>query len=227
MEFARVVSLGALCEAAYQIRRRYGVTPFNPFDWIGAPLSSISSILADDGRMLGHEIEVRGDSAICKHYGVNYYHEFHRDEDRSPVITDRSLTVCKRKLRRKYLHLINRLDDDQPTLFIRLHGHHDSAAAEYLTPDPRPLLTSEINDLVHCLERKFPRLPFRVAFVKMSGVTKLINDAPPDPRILFHEIPPFSLWQGNNDAWDEIFDTYSVITNEIPHPDVTKEYLHP
>lgn len=227
MRFSRIVSLGAVCQVGHQIRRRYGVTPSNPFDWIATPLRSYAKIFTDDGAGFGLAAEARGETGVCSLYGVGYHHEFPRRDDRTPIITESTLEACRSKLTTKYRRLVDRLADGEPTLFVRLLGHHDRANADHLTSEPEPLRHSDVNCLVSALEARFPALPFRLAMVRMSGVTELVEDTWADPRADFHVMPYCPHWTGDDMEWDRVFSSYSVEGLEASEPDVTREYLHP
>ncbi len=217
-----------MCQVAHQIQRRYGPTPFNPLDWVGTSFSALSKLFADDGTHLAAvDVEVLDEAAVNLSYGLNYYHEFPRNPDRVPVITETGLTVCRRKMRRKHLHFVKRIADNERTLFVRLLGHHDRMDTDYKTPDPRPLCYAEINELVRAIEKRFPGLPFHLALVRIPQLTKLRGDERLDNRVIFHTIPPFQHWKGDDGVWDQVFDLYRIKSVELVQPDVTKEYLHP
>ncbi len=108
-DYTTILSLGGLCQVAYQIEQRFGFRINSPFDWLVTPLASIAKILSDDGAMLGKSIQVHnyGTSAVCNHYGVAYQHDFPRNAERRistsairRLCSGKSLTGPRHKKRR-------------------------------------------------------------------------------------------------------------------------------
>ncbi|HZB90347.1 MAG TPA: DUF1796 family putative cysteine peptidase [Stellaceae bacterium] len=208
--FSRVISIGGVCQVAWQIERHFGFRTTSPFDWLVTPLAAIDKILADDGAEFGRDVVVSGDTAVCRHYGVAYHHEFPRDDARRPIVSDQTLTACRQKLRHKYEKFCSALSDQRPTLFIRMLGHLKSGALSERDPDP--VTTEDLNTLAASLERRFPRLPFAIAYVYQREFTRNRYDkAALDPRIHSFLLPyqPQDDWQGDATNWAKLFRRFS------------------
>lgn len=208
-KFSRVISIGAVCQVAHQIEQRFGFRINNPFDWIVTPLASIDKIFSDDGAQFGKNVEIIGDTAVCEHYGVGYHHEFPRDEKQCPIINEKTLAACREKLRHKYERFLSTLSDGRPTLFIRMLGHFKTRAL--YVRDPDPVSIEDLNSLATSFARKFPALPFSIAYVYQREFTSNKFDrAGLDPRIhpflLAHD--PQDDWSGNTTSWVKLFQRF-------------------
>lgn len=208
--FSRVISIGGVCQVAWQIEQHFGFRTTSPFDWLVTPLAAIDRVLTDDGAAFGKDVALCGDTALCRHYGVAYHHEFPRDDARRPLVSDETLAACREKLRHKYERFCSALADRRPTLFIRMLGHL-RAGALYVR-DPDPVTTDDLNRLAASLERKFPRLPFAIAYVYQREFTwNRYDKAALDPRIHPFALPyrPQDDWKGDPANWAKLFRRFS------------------
>jgi hypothetical protein len=212
-EFELVVSLGGLCQVAYQIEHWFGYRFNSPFDWLVTPLEAIAKVLDDDGGSFSKKVRVmfNGETAVCCYYGVAYQHEYLRDANRFVQIDVDALVASQSKMRHKYNKLKDRLSSGPKTLFIRMGGHHDSAYPLPYVADPRPTTTTDLNALCAALGAKFPELSFELAFVYLERFTTL--DVDPDK--LDRRVKVFALldddgseWTGRMASWAPVFNAY-------------------
>ncbi|GAN51992.1 hypothetical protein ACXR8U_14205 [Methylobacterium radiotolerans] len=211
MRFERIVSLGALCQVTHQINRCFPGQPKSLFDWLVTPFSAVRSIFETQGKHLCSDVAVDKFEIICQNYGVSYHHEFPRDANVIPYITQEALETGKSKLAHKFNKMVSMLSEPTPTLFVRFLGHHGEARAWPYMNDPEVMKISEINDLCTYLASRFPALPFEMAFVYLPQFTQLEADAAADPRV--HLIPldrTANTWAGNDSDWDEIFARFDL-----------------
>lgn len=213
--FDTIVSLGGLCQVAYQIENRFGFRIHSPFDWLVAPFNSVGQVFADDGARFGESIRVgwAGEVAICTEYGVAYQHEFPRDGARQVNITAVGLAKCRDKLQHKYRTMTERVAASKRVLFLRMSGHHDSAGAFPYLVDPEPLTTADVNRLCGEIEAKFPGLEFALAVATFPGFTEVQVE----PEALDARARMFLLegdagdeWQGNEQSWAPVFEAYPI-----------------
>lgn len=207
-EAKNILSLGAWCQATYQVRRMFGSSAPSPYDWLVTPFDALISSLEDEGRKFGQAVFVRDNVyPTCHHYGALYHHEFKPSSDRL-VITEEALSACRSKLIHKY----NRFADLMSVggnLLVRMGGHAKPAVAWPYITDPVPLKSAEINNLTSVLDRKFGNHDYRILIVNLEGRVVVDLDEPVDDRVIFRTIPfatETSRWEGADEAWNEIFD---------------------
>jgi hypothetical protein len=227
-EFELIISLGGLCQVAYQIEQRFGFRISSPFDWIVTPLESVAKILSDDGLRFGSAIHVDdgGRLAVCSNYGVAYHHDHAKDENYIVHVSAESMIASRSKMIHKYKKLAALLEQNQRTLFVRLGGHHDCARPEPYRADPRPTTTDDLNALCGALSARFPNLPFQLAFVTFRGVTPLhILQERLDPRVRLFEIKDYDTndWAGYTSALAPIFDEFSFMKRE--NTEVARQFV--
>jgi hypothetical protein len=213
--FRAVVSLGGLCQVAYQVEHRFGFRVSSPFDWLVTPLSAVERILADDGAGFGREVTVLfdGGTAVCRRYGVAYHHDFPRTDDYKAIVSAEALEACGAKHRHKLGRLAAYLEGRPKTLFVRLAGHHDTAAPLPYVADPRPTTTADLNGLCEVLARRFPGLEFALLFVYYEAYTTVdLGSGRLDPRVTVATLPAcdIALWQGETEAWAALFDRFDI-----------------
>lgn len=156
----RIVSLGALCEVAFQARRLSGSGHAYPFDWWITPLSAVSAVLEAGAAAAfapGQIVKIAdygGKRALYSRLGGTVHlHEFAADED-FLALGDGEIAA---RLQEKYAALHARLlaaCGAGATLFVRQHlSQHDPqgqaleseidrlfARLCVFSPDPRLLL---------------------------------------------------------------------------------------
>jgi hypothetical protein len=213
-DFQIIVSLGGLCQVAYQIERRFGYKFNSPFDWIVTPMESIEKILSTDGSEFGRSIKVinNGSTAICRSYGVAYHHDYKRDENGYIIIDSDSILASRSKMINKYEKFKEMLASKPRTLFIRFCGHHDSAISSSHLIDDRTVETRDLNALCKAIEGKFGGLVFEFAFVYKKECTEVkIDHTNLDHRVRVFSLAddPTDTWTGNDASWDTIFNYFS------------------
>ena len=210
--FECIVSLGGLCQVAYQIEKQFGFRVAGPFDWLVTPLDSVGKILDDDGCKFGLAIRVEfdGQTAVCAHYGVAYQHDYLRDDERKVIIDASAMEMSRSKMLHKYSRFIDLMSLRPRTLFARLGGHHSPPYPSPYMVDDKELTESDLNDLWFVIASKFPGLDFELAFLWFDEFTKVsINAALLDPRVRLHPLHCLNkVWEGDQAAWSPVFDTF-------------------
>jgi hypothetical protein len=105
-DYDYIVSLGGMCQPAWNIRNCFGTEDAYPFDWLITPGSSLLKILDDDFRdaLILENLEAiqNRDTVLCRYYEVLHHHDFPRDRARK-IVAD--LTPYLSDLRSKYRFL--------------------------------------------------------------------------------------------------------------------------
>ena len=120
--YNHIISLGAWCQVAEQLRRHEVSFVSSPFDWLVTPFESLLRIIRNGGVQLCNDVAQYdgGQSAICTNYGVLYHHEFPRDTQDKVKINDDDRIVGRSKLLHKMANLDVYCKRDGRKLFIRL-----------------------------------------------------------------------------------------------------------
>ncbi|HEV7318203.1 MAG TPA: hypothetical protein VGO04_06260 [Ensifer sp.] len=186
MEFRRIVSLGALCEAQYQIRRltndtseraRYVVglksaalgCPSSVFSWQITPLPALFEYFKRDfkGMMELGDLAVRDRVVVNTRFHTQHHHEFKKD------LSDEGVAESFPIARRKHDAMCERtrrlVGDDEPTLFALARS--------------------------------------RISAEELSELTDLIRFRNPSKRFdfLLVEAADGHDWTGDDGAWNEAF----------------------
>jgi hypothetical protein len=126
--YQSVISLGAYCQCAYQIRRYTGCNSASYFDWLGTPYSGLIHELTHEFKTSFRLLSLRRTNGnrhvIDKVTGIIYAHTFSRDPHTATI---RSLTILRefRKQREKREYLTTKWAlriRREDILFVR-HGH--------------------------------------------------------------------------------------------------------
>ncbi len=213
--YEALISLGGLCQVAYQVEKRFGFRIKSPFDWLVTPLGAIERVLTDDGAGFGQSVTMQfdGGTAVCDRYGVAHHHDFPRTADYKAMVSAEALEACRAKHLHKYRSFIDFMRKGRRTVFIRLGGHLESPAPHPYVADPKTVETEDLNRLCRTLEAKFPGLSFTLAFVYYEAFTPVaIDPAALDPRVRVFALPthPQSDWMGDTGAWGAIFDQLRI-----------------
>jgi hypothetical protein len=164
----RVVSLGGNCMVAQEMRNYFKVETANLFDWWITPGDALVRLIEQDFEDLFEPENLRlvGDaqSVANLRYGNLHHHDFPRDDER-----DRVISMTPEDFERnqsKFAYLKKRWDElgenECPVLFIRYGWHIPTWHVEGLSPGP---LGSDAGRLVTALDRKFPRLDYRILLI--------------------------------------------------------------
>jgi hypothetical protein len=214
----RVVSLGGNCMATKEMRTYFKVETANLFDWWITPGDALVRLIEADFENLFDPEYLRmvGDrqSVANLRYGNLHHHDFPRNEkeDRVIGITGQDLE----RSRSKFEYLKRRWDElgenEAPVLFIRWSWNLPAPLLEGIPPEP---IGADAGRLVAALDRKFPRLDYRI----------LLIDAPEamvrHPKILGRESRIFTqpgeylkaqdlMWKDNAAIFSRIFSTVKV-----------------
>ena len=204
-----VISLGAACGTAYQIRTHFPHAKAFPLDWLITPFDSLFALIEDDFRNLAPEEHLRyGDDGIVYNHAVPLL--FPHDFEKSGVIGDSHWKPSIDRANSRFAYLVNRLHDTLRTsasiAFVRHQG------ANVLGSDIIPRVSSEkVNRLCDLIENKYPNLDFDLFLV--SGHD---ND---DPVPLNPRVKKFDVrytdenewpnhddrWRGASEDWDTVF----------------------
>lgn len=226
-EFQLVMSLGGLCQVAFQIETHFGFRISSPFDWIVTPLEAVGRVLTDDGAGFGTSVWARqGRMAICDAYGVSYAHDYPRSPDGMVHVTADLLTASRHKMLHKYRKMLDALSHNPRTLFVRLAGHHDDAMMAPCIADPRPLTTEDLNSFCAAIAARFPTLDFEIAFAYLDGFTRFEAEQHRlDPRLKVFRMTddPASGWKGRTENWTPLFQSFAIRID--PRFDIARQYV--
>jgi hypothetical protein len=122
-EYDSIVSAGAWCAPAHNIRRVFGRDRAYPFDWWVSPYKSFITLLDENfANLLNPEnlILTEGNASVrCNYYGILHHHDFRRNEEdkvTSNFMAELPNVIAKTRA------LINRLYADvegRDVLFVR------------------------------------------------------------------------------------------------------------
>lgn len=214
ISYTHIVSLGAWCQVASQIKTCTGDIASGPFDWLVTPLPALIRILREDAQGLALAAIAEDDTAICPTYGCLYHHEFERDAARRCIITDEALARTRSKLLHKWESLKQKLSDGQRTLFVRFGGDGRPARAWPYHVDPHRTCSAELNALDDALAERFPGMDFDILHVWHEQMHPSDFSAPLSPRIRLAPMttPSHRDWRGDAMAWQALFDRHGVAT---------------
>jgi hypothetical protein len=213
--FDAVVSLGAWCQVAFQVKKHEWPLQESCFDWLVTPWDSLLKVLETDGELLGKDVfyEPAAISFKCSHYGLLYYHEFPQDNDGKPYLAEDALSNVRSKLIYKYRKMVDRLQsgDVKRVLFIRYGG---AAVPAYALPYHSHDLENQrdggdLNSLLALLQKKFPRIEPSLLFLEQPPHTIFDRGgAPLDPRVhvATMPVPIDEQWEGEDDVWSRVLD---------------------
>ncbi len=201
--YRHIISLGTSCRSAHHIRRQFGITEAYPFDWWIFPLTATLSFLEDpdveclyDERWLVLNRENGEAAAVTnERYGIRLFHEFPREN--GAVIANFADHVGPPKERtRALLDRFLALPKDDPILFVKGRGYHDSTRA-------RPW-ASCAGKLCEVLQTRYGFLDFDLLLVN-TPVTRARG------RIRTASFPDVGPdWRGDADAWTRALVAHAV-----------------
>lgn len=135
MEYDAIISLGAACKTAANIRRYFGNDRAFPFDWWITRPHGVGKILRADfhGMMNPQFLERRtlgdADTVYDHQFEVTYHHEFPRDEA-GKIVADYQRHIPRRLERLRALaERMNRICSTSRVLFVRQEAAAPEAEA--------------------------------------------------------------------------------------------------
>lgn len=199
-QYDYIVSLGGMCEPAWNIRNTFRTEDAYPFDWLITPGDSLIRILKDDMRHVGRienlQIVSDGETVRCKHYEILHHHDFRRSPDHK-IIPELESQVegIRSKYRFLWQRFLTRCSSGQ-VLFVRAEGNY-SPANDWI-----PRGWDWDDELCAALERKFPSLDFDLLAVRGHAHGRrgrVISDC-------WRPIgEPSGDWRGWPDGWSDMF----------------------
>ena len=153
----RIVSLGGVCEVAYQIKLHTDKQDADYFDWLITPFDALIEAVRNDFRdffkLQDLKIHSSNKCIVNVATGVYYFHDFPLDENRSVLL---DFEVYYDNARSKFTHLMNKFLSlglfDGQVVFVR-----------------RELTLSAAETLCETLESKFPKLNFKLICVNSDN----------------------------------------------------------
>ncbi len=178
MEYDLVISLGPACETAYQLTRMGIRHSAFPFDWVISEFRPLYECFAND---FADFLTVRDDlivkdGNISNKYGIGFFHEL--TEPGQP-----DFEKAKTKFQRRAKRLLNVMKSTQRVLFVRRGGMAKDQA-------------QELNKL---WQEKFT-VDYHIAVIDKRPINWKLH------RFTTLYMPPTEDWQGDSEAWDELFD---------------------
>ncbi len=186
--YKHVVSLGAHCQPAHQIRRITQNETAHVFDWIISPHHGVTRVLKDrfDG-FFDRSRLVRNpqNRVVDRESGLQFLHDFQETEEIDSAYLEK---------REKYNHLVHRflhlLAGTESVLFVRQHSESEKARERAI-------------ELSETIASAAPQLPFSLLYL-----TPLLPGTPTDwsdGRVIFRTMPrpETRLWTGDDNAWDK------------------------
>jgi hypothetical protein len=200
----KIVSLGASCTVAWQIRNHFDQPEAYPFDWLILPLQTLEAALCADVR----GFVAPGGITLVDGLPRNRRFPAVMPHDFDPAATGHEKEIPQ--VQRKYDALGDRWRDllrsRQRVLFVRYQGEFDLSDDTVIQRVP----VARANALVATIAARAPNLSFSVMFV-----TAIDNDdrSELDPRAIHAEVsrpteddwPPDLLWRGNTREWRDLF----------------------
>ena len=155
--YGDLISLGSVCEVAYQIKLHTDKDESDYFDWLITPIAAVVFALERnfEGMFDLNDLEIfaNGEAVHNKKTGIMYLHTFPLSEDRLVLPNFRDLYPDASSkflhFRRKFLALKDRND---PVTFIR-----------------RDVSPEEASLLCETIRRNFSKLKFRLIAVNVPG----------------------------------------------------------
>lgn len=196
--YRHIISLGTTCRSAHHIRRHFGVTEAYPFDWWIFPLAATLSFLEDpnleklydEERLVPIREKGRLITVLNEHYGIQLFHEFPREN--GEVISNFADHIAAPKERtRILLERLFSLPKQDPILFVKGRGHHDSKR--------RRAWTSSIRKLCDLLNVRYGFRDFDLLLVN-APVTR---SGGPVRTAHFSDVG--ADWRGHAPGWDQAF----------------------
>lgn len=215
MVFEQVVSLGAWCQTAHQITRRFGRAQGTFFDNIGTPARGLLTLLEGKGAALGESfVPILGGTDLrCVATSVIPHHEFMRDGQGRVLLDEGVMDRCRSRLRARWDRFVTACESGRPTLFVR-HGGFEQEMGPIgpldRKPDPEGYAGIDLHWICEALRWRFPDTPFHLAFAYHPEMLNFDPSQTP-PEATVHAFPSITThdWRGDDSQWDALFDRFS------------------
>jgi hypothetical protein len=208
--FRRILSIGANCETAHQLRRTDRYQTASLFDWLVTPLDSVIAVLADDGARLATEFlsANEGTSVRCAAYDVLYHHEFPRAAQDLVSFSTDAIDRCRSKMTHKMQTLLQALSAPEPVLLIRGYPASDLGWDRFHASGT-DASADDLNKLAAAVGQRFPKADFRLLVLRLEPCGALQGAERLDPRIAVRTLERPSepgSWAASDSAWDAVLD---------------------
>lgn len=214
MVFDEIISIGGNCDAAYQIRRHFGVDRSMPLDWLVVPFQAVLSLFEDRFRdfiRLDRLALWNGTrhAILCSKRGTVFHHDFRRDH--AALVDIDHVAIDFPEVEQKYRRRLGRLREacgpGRSVLFVRSWRDILHAPPDYPAQLIRGVPEYDFARLLDLIGACFPGLWFKVLFINYGPQTV------DDDRALFANIRDcgdISDWMGSAAGWDAAFRTLEV-----------------
>jgi hypothetical protein len=202
--FDHIISLGAHCETTYHIRRRFGCTATQVFDWLVTPTIALVELLENNFRemFIGRNMRVifDGDAVHCDRYGTVHFHDFLNAKPQGRYVQDMVLDDCARSqdkfgfLAQRFRALTGRV------LFIRV-----DEGLVYQGSRNGDFDDTLFKRFKSAIKRLFPDVDYEVLLLRGSYRGE-------DPQLHFDVAEKYgeTVWSGSDRGWDEMFDRRGI-----------------
>lgn len=205
--YDHVISLGATCTPAWQIRHYFKQEKAFVFDWLVTPWETVLDLIGEDFRGFVSEdnVELSSDGTTVRNrrFPVLHHHDFHRDGNLIAEDWKKDIPSVVQK----YEFLANRWNEElskrAKVLFVRHEGRLSISGKEYSRIDG-----NDADGLCKLIADKYPLLDFNVLFVTA------LSSSPTDHRAINVEIDyandsdwpnPEDNWKGKTSGWQAVF----------------------
>lgn len=193
MRFAKVISLGTACDAAFHIRRHFGQEEAYPFDWLVTPFDALLHLIETgfEGFLDPAMLQARTKDVRCRRSGIRFLHDWHDLAD--PMA---EYPAIKAKYDRRIARFLAAMEQGGSVLFIR-----SCKAGPTQLMDPARAIR-----LQAALARAYPKVA--ASLVALNPEDAGIPAWSEGPcRLVTLRQPALPDWRGDADAWDAFFAT--------------------
>lgn len=189
-----IISLGAACETAYNLRRHYSFGTAYPFDWWISPTSGAARFIRDgDAAALYRTGDLtptaNGRSIVNVRYGIRLHHEFPHDRqvEGRPISANWAAHIASPQARTAHLarRFFSLASTGRNLMFVRSFG-------------PRDTNVAMLQDLLEALDARFSPARIGVVLVNYAGT---VPEAWPVTRAAVPRVAGTG-WRGDAAAWD-------------------------
>jgi hypothetical protein len=207
-EYDAVVSLGATCTTAWQAQRHFPGSPAFPLDWRVVSFDALLHLVETDFAPMidtsAYEITADGKNICLQSLGITFPHEFRREGGQITSSWKDTLPTTVSK----FAHLVERwralIEGPVDVLFLRHTGHYGLGVDGH-----RLLKDAEVSTLCDLLERKAPRLNFRILFLSATA-GKITHPRAHAAAVRFANAEDWpsadDRWKGATAAWGALFE---------------------